>query len=132
MIRDPYWSDSAPGVREACEGALEALRAEVGGDVTEVELPDLELILPAALLVAQSEEAAHLVPGRASTSSSPELGLINRGVLKLRALLAAQPDRARVHAPRQGAQRTSPPSSTRSTCWPGRRSRPLPLRSPSR
>ena len=26
VIRDPYWSDSAPGVREACESALEALR----------------------------------------------------------------------------------------------------------
>ena len=86
VIRDPYWSDSAPGVREACEGALEALRAEVGGDVTEVELPDLELILPAALLVAQAEEAAHLVSG-VLNELSPELGLINRGVLKLRALL---------------------------------------------
>ena len=86
VIRDPYWSDSAPGVREACEGALEALRAEVGGEVTEMELPDLELILPAALLVAQSEEAAHLVPG-VLNELSPELGLINRGVLKLRALL---------------------------------------------
>ena len=86
VIRDPYWSDSAPGVREACEGALEALRAEAGGDVTEVELPDLELILPAALLVAQSEEAAHLVSG-VLNELSPELGLINRGVLKLRALL---------------------------------------------
>ena len=86
VIRDPYWSDSAPGVREACETALEALRSEVGGEVTEVELPDLELILPAALLVAQSEEAGHLVP-RVLNELSPELGLINRGVLKLRALL---------------------------------------------
>ena len=86
VIRDPYWSDSAPGVRETCETTLEALRAEVGGEVTEVELPDLDLILPAALLVAQSEEAAHLVP-RVLNELSPELGLINRGVLKLRALL---------------------------------------------
>ena len=86
VIRDPYWSDAAPGVREACETALEALRAEISGEVTEVELPDLELILPAALLVAQSEEAAHLVP-RVLNKLSPELGLINRGILKLRALL---------------------------------------------
>lgn len=86
VIRDPYWSDSAPGVSEACEAALEALRAEVGGEVTEVGLPDLELILPAALLVAQSEEAAHLVP-RVLNELNPELGLINRGVLKLRAVL---------------------------------------------
>jgi Asp-tRNA(Asn)/Glu-tRNA(Gln) amidotransferase A subunit family amidase len=86
VVRDPYWSDSAPGVREACEAALEALRGEVGGEVVEVELPDLDLILPAALLVAQAEEAAHLVPN-VLNNLSPELGLINRGVLKLRALL---------------------------------------------
>jgi len=86
VVRDPYWSDSAPGVREPCEAALESLRAEVGGTVVEVELPDLELILPAALLVAQSEEAAHLTPGILN-GLSPELSVINRGVLKLRALL---------------------------------------------
>jgi aspartyl-tRNA(Asn)/glutamyl-tRNA(Gln) amidotransferase subunit A len=86
VVRDPYWSDSAPGVREACEAALESLRGEVGGEVVEVELPDLDLILPAALLVAQAEEAAHLVPD-VLNGLSPELGVINRGVLKLRALL---------------------------------------------
>jgi Asp-tRNA(Asn)/Glu-tRNA(Gln) amidotransferase A subunit family amidase len=85
-IRDPFWSDSAPGVRETCEAALESLRAEVGGEVVDVELPELDLILPAALLVAQSEEAVHLVPS-VLNGLSPELGLINRGVLKLRALL---------------------------------------------
>jgi Asp-tRNA(Asn)/Glu-tRNA(Gln) amidotransferase A subunit family amidase len=86
VIRDPFWNDSAPGVREACEAALESLRGEAGGEVVEVELPDLDLILPAALLVAQAEEAAHLVPN-VLNNLSPELGLINRGVLKLRALL---------------------------------------------
>jgi Asp-tRNA(Asn)/Glu-tRNA(Gln) amidotransferase A subunit family amidase len=86
VVRDPYWIDSAPGVREACEGALESLRGEVDGEIVEVNLPELDLILPAALLVAQSEEAAHLVPN-VLNGLSPELGLINRGVLKLRALL---------------------------------------------
>jgi Asp-tRNA(Asn)/Glu-tRNA(Gln) amidotransferase A subunit family amidase len=86
VIRDPFWTDSAPGVREACETALESLRDEVNGEIVEVELPDLDLILPAALLVAQAEEAAHLVPG-ALNGLSPELGVINRGLLKLRALL---------------------------------------------
>ena len=86
MIRDPYWSDCAPGVREACEAALEALRAEVGGEVTEVELPDQELILPAAVLVAQSEEAAHLTPS--NLNALPEaLSVLNRGSLKLRGLI---------------------------------------------
>ena len=86
LIRDPHWSDSAPGVREACERALETLRAEVGGEVVEVELPFQDLILPAALLVAQSEEAAHLT-GRNLNALGPELGVVNRSVLKLRALL---------------------------------------------
>ncbi len=86
VVRDPYWSDSAPGVREACESALEALRGEVDGEVVEVDLPDLDMILPAALLVAQAEEAARLVPN-VLNNLSPELGLINRGVLKLRSVL---------------------------------------------
>ncbi|HEX3562827.1 MAG TPA: amidase [Solirubrobacterales bacterium] len=86
VIRDPFWSDSAPGVREACETALESLRGEVDGEVVEVELPELDLVLPAALLVAQAEEAVHLTPKNLN-ALSPELGVINRGVLKLRALL---------------------------------------------
>jgi aspartyl-tRNA(Asn)/glutamyl-tRNA(Gln) amidotransferase subunit A len=86
VIRDPFWSDSAPGVREACETALESLRGEVDGEVVEVELPELDLVLPAALLVAQAEEAVHLTPNNLN-ALSPELGVINRGVLKLRALL---------------------------------------------
>jgi Asp-tRNA(Asn)/Glu-tRNA(Gln) amidotransferase A subunit family amidase len=86
VIRDPFWSDSAPGVRAACESALEALRVEAGGELIEVELPDQDLILPAAVLLAQSEEAAHLTP-RNLNALPPELGLINRGVLKLRAVV---------------------------------------------
>lgn len=86
VIRDPYWSDCAPGVLAACEAALESLRAEVGGEVIEVELPGDRLHIPAALLVAQSEDAAQLTPQRLN-ALSPELGVINRGLIKLRALL---------------------------------------------
>jgi Asp-tRNA(Asn)/Glu-tRNA(Gln) amidotransferase A subunit family amidase len=86
VIRDPFWSDSAPGVREACELALDSLRSEVNGEVIEVELPEQDLILPTAVLVAQSEEAAHLTP--ANLNSLPdELSVLNRGVLKLRGLI---------------------------------------------
>jgi Asp-tRNA(Asn)/Glu-tRNA(Gln) amidotransferase A subunit family amidase len=86
VIRDPYWSDCTPSVREACEAALESLRAATDGEVIEVEIPDQELILPAAVLVAQSEEAAHLTP--ANLNALPEqLGVINRSVLKLRGLI---------------------------------------------
>jgi Asp-tRNA(Asn)/Glu-tRNA(Gln) amidotransferase A subunit family amidase len=86
VMRDPYWSDSAPGVREACESALEALRSDAGGEVIEVEIPHQDLILPTAVLVAQAEEAAHLTP--ANLNALPEeLGVLNRGVLKLRGLI---------------------------------------------
>jgi aspartyl-tRNA(Asn)/glutamyl-tRNA(Gln) amidotransferase subunit A len=86
VIRDPYWSDSAPGVREACESALEALRSATAGEVTEVEIPRLDLMLPTAVLVAQAEEAGHLTP--ANLNALPEdLGVLNRGVLKLRGLI---------------------------------------------
>jgi Asp-tRNA(Asn)/Glu-tRNA(Gln) amidotransferase A subunit family amidase len=88
VVRDPYWIDTSDGVRDASESALEALREAVGGEVTEVELPDQDLILPAALLVAQSEEAGRLTPANLN-ALSPELSVINRGVLKLRALLPA-------------------------------------------
>jgi aspartyl-tRNA(Asn)/glutamyl-tRNA(Gln) amidotransferase subunit A len=86
IVRDPYWSDCAPGVREACESALEALRSEAGGEVIEVELPRQELILPTAVLVAQAEEAAHLTPNNLNALPE-ELGVLNRGVLKLRGLI---------------------------------------------
>jgi Asp-tRNA(Asn)/Glu-tRNA(Gln) amidotransferase A subunit family amidase len=88
LPRDPYWTDCTEPVREACEAALEALRVAVGGELVEVELSDQELILPAALLVAQSEEAGRLTPANLN-ALSPELGVINRGVLKLRAILPA-------------------------------------------
>jgi Asp-tRNA(Asn)/Glu-tRNA(Gln) amidotransferase A subunit family amidase len=107
VIRDPFWSDSAPGVREACESALESLRSEVGGEVIEVEIPGQDLILPAAVLVAQAEEAAHLTP--ANLNALPEeLGVLNRGVLKLRGLipgsLTARAFLARAQARRNLAQ----------------------------
>ncbi|HEY6637845.1 MAG TPA: amidase family protein, partial [Solirubrobacterales bacterium] len=86
VVRHPYWSDSAPGVRDACESALESLRAEVDGEVIEVEIPRQELILPTAVLVAQAEEAAHLTPGNLNALPE-ELGVLNRGVLKLRGLI---------------------------------------------
>lgn len=88
VAREPYWTDCVEGVREACEHALEALRGSVGGELVEVELPDQELILPAALLIAQSEEAGRLTAANLN-SLSPELSVINRGVLKLRAVLPA-------------------------------------------
>jgi Asp-tRNA(Asn)/Glu-tRNA(Gln) amidotransferase A subunit family amidase len=86
VVRDPYWSDSAPGVRETCESALEVLRSELSAEVVEVEIPDQDLILPTAVLVAQAEEAAHLTSPNLNALPE-ELSVLNRGVLKLRALI---------------------------------------------
>jgi Asp-tRNA(Asn)/Glu-tRNA(Gln) amidotransferase A subunit family amidase len=88
VTRDPYWSDCTDPVREACESALEALRAEVGGELVEVELPLQDLILPAAVLIAQSEEAARLTAENLN-ALSPDVTVINRGVLKLRGITPA-------------------------------------------
>jgi indoleacetamide hydrolase len=86
IIRDPYWDDCAEGVQEACERAVESLLGEVGGELVEVELPNKDLVLPASVLVAQSEEAAHLTPQNLNALPK-ELGVLNRGVLKLRGLV---------------------------------------------
>ena len=86
VIRAPYWNDSTPGVREACDSALESLRAEVDGEVIEVEIPEQDLILPAAVLVAQAEEVAHLTAENLNALPE-ELSVLNRGVLKLRGVL---------------------------------------------
>lgn len=86
VVREPLWESSQPGVREACESALEALRSEVDGEVIELRLPELDLWTIAAVMVAQAEEAHRLTP-EALNGLSGELGAINRGVLKLRAIL---------------------------------------------
>lgn len=103
VVRDPFW-DCTPGVGAACDSALEALREAVDGEVIELELPHESLYLPAALLIAQSEEAPALTPENLN-SLDPELSPINRGLLKLRAILPA-PLTARALTVRTLARRT--------------------------
>jgi Asp-tRNA(Asn)/Glu-tRNA(Gln) amidotransferase A subunit family amidase len=86
IVHDPLWDDCHPGVVEACESALEGLREEVGGNVEELELPELQLFTIAAILIAQSEEATELTATKLN-GLSEELSPINRGLLKLRAIL---------------------------------------------
>jgi Asp-tRNA(Asn)/Glu-tRNA(Gln) amidotransferase A subunit family amidase len=86
VMRDPLWTDCDPGVAEACETALGAFTDLTESTVEELELPNFELILPAALLVAQSEEQWALTPD-ALNGLPQELSAINRGLLKLRAIL---------------------------------------------
>ena len=86
IVPDPLWEDCQPEVAAACESALAALRERTGGTVEQVELPDLQTLVIAAVLVAQSEEAEVITPAKLN-GLSPELGVVNRGLLKLRAIL---------------------------------------------
>ncbi len=73
-------------VRAACEEAIEALREETGGEVREIELPGVELSGLAAVLVATSEGLGGITPAKLN-SMSPEIGPINRGLIKYRMLM---------------------------------------------
>jgi len=88
IVRDSVTDDVTPTVRDACEEAIRALVAETGGELVEVELPDLEPAALAAVLIANTEGLAGLSPSRLA-SLDPELSPIARGLLKYRMLLPA-------------------------------------------
>jgi aspartyl-tRNA(Asn)/glutamyl-tRNA(Gln) amidotransferase subunit A len=88
VIRDAVSEDVAAEVGEACEAAIEQLRAEIGGEVLEVELPDLDAAALATVLIANSESLGESSPERLN-NLDPEISAINRGFLKYRMLLPA-------------------------------------------
>jgi Asp-tRNA(Asn)/Glu-tRNA(Gln) amidotransferase A subunit family amidase len=88
VIRDAVSEDVAPEVREACEAAIEALRAETGGAVLEVDLADLDAAALATVLIANTESLGEASPERLN-NLDPEISPINRGFLKYRMLLPA-------------------------------------------
>ena len=88
VVRDNVSEDVAPAVHEACEGAIEALAAESGGEVVEIELADIERAALATVLIANVEGLAGLSPQRLN-ELDPELSPIARGFLKYRMLLPA-------------------------------------------
>jgi aspartyl-tRNA(Asn)/glutamyl-tRNA(Gln) amidotransferase subunit A len=98
IVRDPVSEDVTPEVGAACEAAIEALRAETGGEVLEIELPDLEAATLAAILIINSESMGGVAPQRLNRLD-PELSPIARGTLKYRMMLPAaatvQADRVR-------------------------------------
>jgi aspartyl-tRNA(Asn)/glutamyl-tRNA(Gln) amidotransferase subunit A len=86
VVRDPVSEDVTPEVRDACETAIEDLRAETGGEVVEIALPDLEAATLAAILIINSESLnGTTVEGL--NNLHPELSPIARGTLKYRMLL---------------------------------------------
>jgi Asp-tRNA(Asn)/Glu-tRNA(Gln) amidotransferase A subunit family amidase len=88
VVRDAVSEDVAPEVREACEAAVEALRDETGGTVSEVSLPDLDASALAAILVINGESLNGTTPERLNRLH-PEISPIARATLKYRMLLPA-------------------------------------------
>jgi len=88
VVRDTVSEDVAPEVKTACEEAIEVLRAETGGTVTEISLPDLEAATLAAILIINSESMSGTRPEQLNRLD-PELSPIARGTLKYRMLLPA-------------------------------------------
>lgn len=88
VIGDAVSEDVAPEVRGACEEAIEALQVQSGGEVLEVELPDLDAAALATVLIANTESLGEASPERLN-NLDPEVSPINRGFLKYRMLLPA-------------------------------------------
>lgn len=86
VIRDAVSEDVTPEVRDACESAIGALRAEAGGEVVEVELPDLETAAVAAIVAINGESMAGISPADLN-DLHPELSPLARGSLKYRMLV---------------------------------------------
>jgi aspartyl-tRNA(Asn)/glutamyl-tRNA(Gln) amidotransferase subunit A len=88
VLRDPVSEDVTPEVHAACEAAIEELRAETGGELREVELPDVEAATMAAILAINAESLSGVTPQRLN-ALDPELSPVARGFLKYRMLLPA-------------------------------------------
>jgi Asp-tRNA(Asn)/Glu-tRNA(Gln) amidotransferase A subunit family amidase len=88
VIRGEVSEDVAPAVREACEAAIEDLREATGGEVREIELPELAAATLATVLIANTESLGGITPERLN-DLDPELSPIARGLLKYRVLLPA-------------------------------------------
>ncbi|MGN6216083.1 MAG: amidase [Solirubrobacterales bacterium] len=88
VIRDEVSEDVAPAVREACEEAVEDLRRETGGEVREIELPELAVATLATVLIANGESLENVSLERVG-HLDPGLSPLGRGLLKYRILLPA-------------------------------------------
>jgi Asp-tRNA(Asn)/Glu-tRNA(Gln) amidotransferase A subunit family amidase len=88
VVREAVSEDATAEVRDACAAAIDALRAETGGEVREVSLPDLDAAALAAILIINSESMNGATPERLN-GLHPELSPLARGSLKYRMLLPA-------------------------------------------
>ncbi len=88
VVRDPVSEDVTAEVREACEAAIDALRADTGGEVREIVLPDLVPATLAAILLINAEGLEGTTPQQFNEMHS-DLSPLARAVLKYRLLLPA-------------------------------------------
>jgi aspartyl-tRNA(Asn)/glutamyl-tRNA(Gln) amidotransferase subunit A len=88
VVRDTVSEDVTAEVGEACAAAIETLRAATGGEVREIELPDLPAATLAAILIINAESMGGVRPEQLNRLH-PELSPIARGTLKYRMLLPA-------------------------------------------
>ncbi len=88
MIRDTVSEDVSPEVRDACEAAIEAMRAETSGELRQVSLADVEMASLATVLIANIDSLGGVAPQRLNRLH-PEISPINRGLMKYRMLLPA-------------------------------------------
>lgn len=86
VVRDIVSKDVAPEVGAACEAAIAALREETGGEVREIELPDLEPATVAVVVIANTDPLGGVTPQQLN-QLNPEISPINRGVIKYRMLV---------------------------------------------
>ena len=88
VVENEVSEDVALPVHEACEKAIEDLRAATDGDVRKVELPELPSATLATVLIANSESLGGVTPERLNRLD-PELSPLGRGLLKYRLMLPA-------------------------------------------
>lgn len=88
VVRDLVSEDVAPDVRAACEGAIAALAEASGGELVEIDLPDLDASALAGVLIANTEGMNGISPEKLN-NLNPELSPLGRGLLKYRMLLPA-------------------------------------------
>ena len=88
IVRDPVTDDVAPEVADACELAIRGILEETGGELVEVELPDIEAGTLAAILIVNGEAMEGVTPSRLN-DLDPGISPINRGFMKYRMLLPA-------------------------------------------
>ncbi len=88
VVRDAVSEDVTPEVREACDAATEALRAETAGEIREIELANLDAATLAAILAINGESLGGVTPQRLN-ELHPEISPANRGFAKYGMLLPA-------------------------------------------